>query len=307
MLLESRKVPVPEGIAKVVYSENIEGPAMGNLRTRIVTLKPSEIAALNDDQLYYVLCHEAGHIVQQTRSEDLADEYASKVYLASKRSPKQSVFALSDVLPHFTQEHHYKPRVINQLCRAASYDYKVNNNKNALKILDMCETKFIADSTLDEFEANYIGDPDDTSLLGINLGLTKAARQRKQDSHNMKMETKASKNYRRNNNADVKRMRAENGEEGTGSKIMGTLGQLGGAAASVFAGIKGLKTGEAGGAAYSEEGAQAASGGDGGSTPTKSDKILGMEKTTFYIVAGVTAAVVIAVGCYLAFGGKKNG
>jgi len=282
-VINGRNVPIPAGISAIVFSRDVEGPAKANLKTRIVTLNPDVIDNLTNDQLYFVLLHEAGHLNLQTRNEKLADAYASKIFLESGRSPKQSVFAVSDVLPEETDEQ--IERKNDQLKRASIYDYKINKNEKALKNLKLMNENLI--NELEEYESFY---GEEESFLGMG----KKASARREERHGAKMARKEAKTNLKNSRAEAKiikaqskQTRAENGEESTGSKIMDTLSSVGASAAGIIGGLRG-------GNASAESTAD--SSGDGS---VEEKKILGMSKTTFYIVAGVTAVVVIGVVAWL--------
>ncbi|MDO9187128.1 MAG: hypothetical protein Q7W13_14030 [Bacteroidia bacterium] len=287
-------IPIPKGIADVVFSDEIgETPANCNLKTRIIKLNPEYWKKLNDDQRFYVIAHEAGHINLQTRSEFEADQYASKLYLESGRSPKESVFSISKVLP--LNNYEQRKRLEYQLERASEYDYQINKNNNALKILKIMNEN--TENELDEFESSYYGDDDDYEEgFGGRFAKNRAQRHdRKELKKTSKIERKntkvASKAAAREQKAEAKVLKAQSGEPGAGANVF----------AKAMEGLKqvGETVGQIRGGQASPEGMP---GGDGGQ---EDKKILGLKATTFYIVAGVTAAVVI-VGLWLAFKPKKK-
>lgn len=288
-------IPIPKGVADVVFSDEIgETPANCNLKTRIIKLNPEYWKKLNDDQRFYVIAHEAGHINLQTRSEFEADQYASKLYLESGRSPKQSVFSISKVLP--LKNYEQRKRLEYQLERASEYDYQINKNNNALKILKIMNEN--TENELDEFEHSYYGDDDDNEEgFGGRFAKNRAQRHdRKELKKTSKIERKntkvASKAAAREQKAEAKVLKAQSGDtsgspEGIFAKGMEALRTVGDTVSQIKGG------------APSAEGMPE---GDGGK---EDKKILGLKAATFYIVAGVTAAVVI-VGLWLAFKPKKK-
>lgn len=287
-------IPIPKGVADVVFSDEIgETPANCNLKTRIIKLNPEYWKKLNDDQRFYVIAHEAGHINLQTRSEFEADQYASKLYLESGRSPKQSVFSISKVLP--LNNYEQRKRLEYQLERASEYDYQINKNNNALKILKIMNEN--TENELDEFESSYYGDDDDYEEgFGGRFAKNRAQRHdRKELKKTSKIERKntkvASKAAAREQKAEAKVLKAQSGEPGAGANVF----------AKAMEGLKqvGETVGQIRGGQASPEGMPE---GDGGQ---EDKKILGLKATTFYIVAGVTAAFVI-VGLWLAFKPKKK-
>ena len=79
----------------------------------------------------FILLHEEGHYVLQTTDEFEADAYAFDKYAGkAKGSLKNSIKALSDILPFITNEQ--KDRLNEQIKRALLYDFQKNGNKNAL-------------------------------------------------------------------------------------------------------------------------------------------------------------------------------
>lgn len=285
-------IPIPKGVADIVFSDEIgETPANCNLKTRIIKLNPEYWKELNDDQRFYVIAHEAGHINLQTRSEFEADQYASKLYLESGRSPKQSVFSISKVLP--LNNYEQRKRLEYQLERASEYDYQINKNNNALKILKIMNMN--TENELDEFEDSFYGDDDDNEEgFGGRFAKNRAQRHdRRALKKTSKIERKNtktnSKAEARNNKSQAKLLRAESGEPGAGANVFAKA-------------MEGLRTvGDTVG--QIREGGAPAEGMPEGDGADK--KILGLKATTFYIVAGITAAVVI-VGLWLAFKPKKK-
>lgn len=285
-------IPIPKGVADVVFSDEIgETPANCNLKTRIIKLNPEYWKKLNDDQRFYVIAHEAGHINLQTRSEFEADQYASKLYLESGRSPKQSVFSISKVLP--LNNYEQRKRLEYQLERASEYDYEINKNTNALKILKIMNEN--TENELDEFENSYYGDDDDNEEeFGGNRAKRRAEKRdekkiRRADKNERKNVKANSKATARDKRAEAKLLKSESGEDSS----------------TVFEkAMQGMKTvgdtvGAIRGGGQPSEGMPASEG------EADDKKILGLKATTFYIVAGVTAAVVI-VGLWLAFKPKKK-
>lgn len=285
----------PKGVSGVVFSNEIgETPANCNLKTRIIKLNPDYWKILNDEQRFYVLEHEAGHINLQSHSEFDADQYASTQYLKSGRSPKQSVFAISKVLPLTNYEQ--RKRLEMQLERASEYDYSINKNNNALKILKIMNTN--TENELDEFEESFYGDDD-------NFGGRHARnRAERHDRHEKKKSDKitrknsraeahaskiASKNSSRETRSQAKLNKSEGGESeepSTFDKIKDGLSTVG----DTVQKIRG-KSPEMG-------------SGETGSEPTEDKKIMGMKATYFYVAVAATVIVVGTV-LFIVFKPKK--
>ena len=125
-------IVLPYGITKLIYDKSITGtPALCYRSTGVVKVNANIWHTIHPDHQYFILCHEAGHIVLNTTNEYEADRYAFEQYVRSGRSLKQSIYALSKILTFTTLQHHY--RLEDQLQRALEYDYIVNNNLKANK------------------------------------------------------------------------------------------------------------------------------------------------------------------------------
>lgn len=129
---------------------------------------------IQDELEPFILEHEKGHFLLQTRDEIKADKYASDHFLGKyPGSLKNSVFALTRVLPGKPQQ---VLRMKEQLKRALLYDYIKNNNTKAMEILKKLE----ADENNDNFlMANF----DETIFedFGGRRRAVKAEKQRLKD------------------------------------------------------------------------------------------------------------------------------
>lgn len=279
----------PTGVKAVIFSDEIgDTPANANLRTRIIKLNPEYWKLLNDDQKAYIIEHEAGHINLQTHNEFEADDYASMRYFAAKRSPKQSVFAISKVLPLTNEEQ--RRRLNLQLQRAVKYDYTVNKNINALKYLNKMSED--TENELDHYEASFEGDYDDDNFGG-RFARNRAKR------HDRRELRKNSKIERKNTRANSKAIARETKSQAKLTKAQN--GDTSGSAEDIFQkSMEGLQA--VGDTVAKIKGTAPASGGE--EAGTDSGKILGMKASVFYIVAGVVVIVVVA-GLWLALKPKK--
>lgn len=86
---------------------------------------------LKDEHKFFILAHEEGHIINNTRDELIADEYASKKYLAAGFKLSESVKALSQHLN--TKNPVHLARTWAQFQRALKHDYQENKNRKAYR------------------------------------------------------------------------------------------------------------------------------------------------------------------------------
>jgi hypothetical protein len=112
-----------------------ETPAKVNRFTGIIKLNPDKWFKIAKPFRKFIIQHEKGHYYLNTSDELLADSFASEHFLGSeKQSLKNSIRALSDVLPFNNPEH--KIRLERQIKRALQYSWEHNGNKEAQKLLN---------------------------------------------------------------------------------------------------------------------------------------------------------------------------
>lgn len=75
---------------------------------------------LTKDQVYFIMLHEMGHLVLQTKDEMAVDRWAHEQYLKAGYSLKQSVYALTRILRFNKGED--LARANAQYQRALAYD-----------------------------------------------------------------------------------------------------------------------------------------------------------------------------------------
>lgn len=97
-----------------------ESPAAVSLDTGILYINPSQWQGLSKEKRVFILLHELGHYVLQTRDEFEADEFAHEMYSRMGYSLKQSVFALSETFDDDNEEH--RARLHAQINRAYASD-----------------------------------------------------------------------------------------------------------------------------------------------------------------------------------------
>lgn len=172
---------LPAGIKKLTRVSDLgTTPAKCRRNTGEVFINARVWDKLHPDHRYFILCHEAGHIMLNTENEVEADAYAFKEYAKSGRSLTNSVKALSRVLTFNNPEHHL--RLSEQLGRALKFDFEVNGNENANPEF-MQTTSY----TPEEFESAFLG------KLARGLFTTKegrANRQQKREDRSEKRDAK---------------------------------------------------------------------------------------------------------------------
>lgn len=109
-------------------------PAKVHRPTGKMYINRKYIGRLSADQWAFIIAHEAGHIAENTRNEFRADELASAKYFEQKRSPKNSIKALAEVLDFSHPSH--QQRLIKQFYRAAQHDCAVNNHKKSCDMIN---------------------------------------------------------------------------------------------------------------------------------------------------------------------------
>jgi tetrahydromethanopterin S-methyltransferase subunit F len=157
---------MPDGITSIQLIDSWgNSPAKTHRPSGAVYINRAFVPLLNADQWAFVLAHEEGHIKENTRDELRADELASRKYFSEKRSPKQSVKALSDFLPFTSPEHH--ERLKQQFLRAARHDCHVNNHQKSCAMLER-----IIDKPENRISVSNFNDPDESNMIdGIVQGV----------------------------------------------------------------------------------------------------------------------------------------
>lgn len=207
---------------KITHWEDLGStPARVNRYTGEIQINDRYWINLNPNVRRYIIEHEKGHFLQDTRSEFDADNYAfSKVAGSSDKSLKDSVYSISQVLSFTNPEH--KTRLINRIRLALQYDWEHNQNskaKDALTILNQSfQNHYTMDhqNKLDFFEpsfgfSNY--DEDDIYDNGAGKARRQAKReerkQRRTERKDQKKERRDLKNQRLSAKNDIKLARAD--------------------------------------------------------------------------------------------------
>lgn len=113
------------------YNDPAQGLAYCNRRTGVVHINLAHWYKLPEEHRFWVLAHEEGHIVEQTRDEIEADGFASRKYLAADLPPSESIRALTANLDDTNPVH--VARAYLQLQRALQFDFLHNHNERAYR------------------------------------------------------------------------------------------------------------------------------------------------------------------------------
>jgi len=258
-----------------------------------ITLNQSTVNNASYPELKYILGHEAGHFLLNTRSEFEADKFAFQQLAGDfPQSLKGSVLSLSRNLPFDNPEH--LERLAAQFMRALRYDYQINGNTSALETYNTLKLRLM-DNTMASNTSYHLNDDP------FDYGAGKARRQEKKqlrvdkkalknERYAVKTDKKAAKGVRiealgeaKVIKANAKATKAEKGEGDGGSWFDKTLKT----ASDIF------------GSGSEENSIQTKS--DGSLDPTANPKFLGMPKTIGIIVTVALALGILSLVGYFAF------
>ncbi len=265
-------IPTPPGIKAIKWGDAAkmgETPARCYRSLGIIEKNPAMWHNIHPDVQQFIIAHEAGHIVANTRDEFKADDFAFNWCVKHGMSLKRCVMALTRTLTYPDN----KPKVKNEqeartkvlIKKALDYDYNINKNEKAKLPMNHISEKQIA-----AYE---------DSFLGLGKGAQKK-REAKANAIEKKADAKLIK-------AQAELKLAEQGiAKGLGGVGQG-LGQLG----------KNMGAGGGDGTGSNQRPVTDPN------APQPSPKIMGMPATTFYLV--VIGAVLIVGLCLYFFVFKK--
>ncbi|MGZ3983432.1 MAG: hypothetical protein ACXVJE_19545 [Mucilaginibacter sp.] len=115
------------GITQIVWVDSLGGsPARVNRKTGVMYLSRRDMYPLPKEIRLFIMLHEMGHAVLQTKSEEEADEWAFNEYAKRGYSLTMAVRALTRVLHDTNPAHAW--RMYLQVQRAKKFDFEVNHN-----------------------------------------------------------------------------------------------------------------------------------------------------------------------------------
>lgn len=213
---------------KIVILEvpKIDGtPARCDHHNGIIYISKAHFDNLEPIHKDFILAHEEGHLVLNTKNEEVADDYAMNKLLKLGYPLSKILGSLTKVL-HYDKSHHYG-RTKKIFDKLFIYDYIVNNNKKLFNHLNIVNMETPIENDL--YNLSYESDYSDF------LGLGKKARER----HQVRMDKKRAKNLIRQAKAEKELAKAKAIEEGTpipesGTGIKNILTGVGKVASGIF-------------------------------------------------------------------------
>jgi hypothetical protein len=121
-----------KGFKKIIFSyEPSKGAARSNLKNGTVIINNSKCTNMPLEHLFFILCHEEGHIVLNTKDELEADKYAFAKYEKYNFDNSATVNVLKEHLDEKNPVH--QARLFAQYNRALQNDFKEKNIKSAYR------------------------------------------------------------------------------------------------------------------------------------------------------------------------------
>lgn len=268
------------GISGIIEVDYLEGtPARVDHKSGVVFISKKHFDKMDPVYRNFVLAHEEGHLVLNTKDEQMADEYAMKKMLKKNVPLTKILKSLTRVL-QYDKDNHYG-RTINIFEKLALYDLFVNNNKKLFNLLK--NNNDMVTPVEDIYAMSFEGDFSDF------LGLGKRAKERRDAKHEAKMAKKEARTAIKLARAEKEKAKADAIREGKYQPGTGLKNILSGAA-EVAGAVLGTKKGEA------------TETGDANETTTGDDKK--KNYVTWIIIAVVV--IILFVAAYFIFFKKKK-
>ncbi len=117
---------------KIIFSyEPSKGAARSSLKNGTVIINNSKCTNMPLEHIFFILCHEEGHIVLNTKDELEADKYAFAKYEKYNFGNDATVQVLNAHLDHKNPVH--QARIFAQYQRALQNDFKEKKIKSAFR------------------------------------------------------------------------------------------------------------------------------------------------------------------------------
>jgi hypothetical protein len=269
-------------ILEVPYIEGT--PARADHRNGIVYISKKHFEGMDPVYKDFIIAHEEGHLVLNTKNEEQADEYAMKKLLKQGYPLSKILGSLTQVLQYDKMGHYGRTNAIfNKLFL---YDLAVNQNKKLLNHLNLLNMN-TPDELTDIYAASYETDYSDF------LGLGKAAKERRKQKQEMKKEKKHSKVLIRMARAEKEKAKADAIREGRPVEEGGAIKNILAGAGKLVGGILGKPT---------EEEDQPIEKSSDAEQPDKKDK----KNNKTWIIIAVVVVILIIAAYFIFFRGKKG-
>ncbi len=242
----------------------------------------------------FILFHEAGHFVKQTKSELEADNYAFEQYAKRGNSLTDGLAALTQVLN--TESKKSRQRIAEQFKRSVNYDYFNNNNKKLKPFTDMRifekGTDRLTLENFEDFEDNFEDfDPIEYADFCADNELSPysdmSRKEYREQKRQKKIEKKDAQNKKKQATAEAKvtKANAKKSLADQGIKPDSVGGQIGDALGGIVGGIFGKKK-----SADDTAGSEAA----GAGAATNQDAAAGSSKK-YLLYGGIAVAIIIII------------
>jgi hypothetical protein len=280
-------------------------PAIVNRKTGAMFINQKKWKNIPFNERMFIILHELGHIVKNTKNEFEADQFAFQEYAKLGLSLKDSVDAMAKVLSYANPQHY--DRTVVQLNRALDYDHKVNHQP--LKQVPMFKSDEInPGNTHEAFLDGFYGGIHESFLgFGKKPGIIRTLIDNRQENKENRIEgrqnkrsiiaeARADKIRSKGNAAEILAEQGIN-QNDFGNTIASGIGDLGAGVAAALGGGSGKMGGLMDGILGS---LGDGSGADGAKAPEEQKN----SKTTWIIVSVIV--VVIIAGAVIYFTGKKG-
>jgi hypothetical protein len=258
-----------------------------------ISLNETMVNSATEQELKYILGHEAGHFLLDTRSEFEADRFAFQQLAGDfPQSLKGSILSLSRHLPFDNPEH--LQRLTVQFLRALRYDYQVNRNLAALETYNQIKSRLMSNESYTGASYYQEDDPFDNG----------SGKARREEKRRLRLEKKQLKNDRYATKTDKKAAKASRIEDMGEAKV--TRAEAKQTKAENSTGEEKTWLDKTLGAATDIFGKKSASDGietkaDDSQSPEDKPKFLGMPKTVGIVVTIVLGLGIIGIVVYFIF------
>lgn len=181
-------------------------PAKADHKNNLIIISKKHFENLDPVYKKFIIAHEEGHLKLNTRDEVKVDDYALKKLLKEGYPLSKILGSLTKVLS-YDKANHYG-RTITMFDKLFLYDLLVNKNEkllNHINLIDMNTPEILEEI----YTSSYEGEFSDF------LGMSKAAKERRQQKHEAKMAKKDARTQIKLARAEKEKAKAEGIKSGT--------------------------------------------------------------------------------------------